>query len=48
MPNWIISVYHPLSETTMEFDIESDTKPTEQDILKELEFFVEFDNQLDS
>jgi hypothetical protein len=32
----------------MEFDIESDTKPTDQDILQEIEFFVEFDNPVHS
>jgi hypothetical protein len=48
MPNWIISVYHPLSQTSMEFDMESDTKPIDQDILQELEFFVEFDEPINS
>ena len=48
MPNWIIAVYHPLSNTRMEFDMESDTKPTDEEILQELEFFVEFDNPVHS
>jgi len=48
MTNWIIGVYHPLSNTTFEFDMESDTKPTREQIINELEFFAEFDNPVHS
>jgi len=48
MPNWIIGVYHEPSNTSLEFDMESDTKPTDTEIINELDFFVEFDNPVHS
>ncbi len=40
MPTWTITIYQPDTDKYLEFDMDSDTKPTEADVLEQIEIFV--------
>jgi hypothetical protein len=40
MTTWTITLYQPDNDKYLEFDLESDTKPTEADVLEHIEIFV--------
>ena len=40
MTTWTITIYQPDNDKYLEFDLDSDTKPTETDVLEHIEIFV--------
>lgn len=40
METWTVTIYQPDSDKYLEFDMESETKPTDSEVLGQLEIFV--------
>lgn len=44
MPTWTILLYNPDEDKSMEFQMDSDTEPTNSEILDQLDIFVSIEN----
>lgn len=40
MPTWTITIYQPDTDKYLEFDMDSDNKPTDSEVIDQLEIFV--------